>query len=416
MEREVFYFCPTDNPISTKMRKHRLSRLCIAISVMMAAVCIVSCSDKATKTGTTDTQQIRVGVFNGYGGAQTCIWEALAACSLDKDIKAQYITTSDIAAGVLDSLDAIVVPGGGGTRQYQNLGHENIQRIKEFVKSGGGAVGICAGAYLFSNTPEYSCLALNGAQSIDLEHDNRGHGIAAFSLTDEGKKIFGEYADADTLYCMYYEGPVFVPAPDDTIQFVEFATMLSDVHEEGNAPSDMTNNRPFFIGNRYGKGKVFSCIAHPEATPGKMWMIARMVRWTQVENNDESIKQLVENQRFGQSSELKSNITDKEILMSVDDLKHESGCLKKLVYGEETEKLEVLAWLKAHYSWDAKRWIQGMLFDESPEVRATAAEYIADIHYLTYLPDVRAAYATEQDETAKARIGKSLDRLLKLKE
>ena len=398
------------------MKRHIFSRFCMAVSVVMVSLGILSCSHEAAQTETPNPQQIRVGVFNGYGGAQTCIWEALAACSLDKDIKAQFITTADIAAGVLDSLDAIVVPGGGGTRQYQNLGAENIRRIKEFVLNGGGAVGICAGAYLFSNTPEYSCLALNGAQAIDLEHDNRGHGIAAFSLTAEGKKIFGEYANDDTLFCMYYEGPVFVPAPDDSIQFVEFATMLSDVHEEGDAPSDMTNNRPFFIGNRYGKGKVFSCIAHPEATPGKMWMIARMVRWTQIEDDDESMKQLTEKQRFGQSEELKANITNKEILMSVADLKFESSCLKKLVYGEETEKLEVLAWLKAHYSWDAKRWIQGMLFDESPEVRTTAAEYIADIHYLTYLPDVRAAYEAETEEAAKARIGKSLDRLLKLKE
>ena len=215
---------------------------------------------------------------------------------------------------------------------------------------------------------------------------------------------------------MYYEGPVFVPAPDDTIQFVEFATMLSDVHEEGGAPSDMTNNRPFFIGNRYGKGKVFSCIAHPESTPGKMWMIARMVRWTQVEDDEESMKQLVENQHFGQSAEVKALVTDKEILMSVDDLKHEASCLKKLVYGEEAEKLEILAWLKAHYSWDAKRWIQGMLFDESPEVRAMAAEYIADIQYLTYLPDVRAAYNAETNEAAKNRIEASLNRLVKLRD
>ena len=57
-----------------------------------------------------------------------------------------------------------------------------------------------------------------------------------------------------------------------------------------------------------------------------------------------------------------------------------------------------------------------MLFDESPEVRATAAEYIADIQYLTYLPDVRAAYNAETNEAAKNRIGASLDRLVKLRE
>ena len=118
---------------------------------------IVSCS-QSEKSDDEAMPQIRVGVFNGNGGAQTCVWEAFAACSLDRDMTVRYITTSDIAAGVLDSLDVIVVPGGGGTRQYQNLGEENIRRIKEFVRQGGGAVGICAGAYLFSNTPEYFLL------------------------------------------------------------------------------------------------------------------------------------------------------------------------------------------------------------------------------------------------------------------
>ena len=380
-----------------------------SVILIISMLFLFACSnDKAEN----QMQKIRVGVFNGNGGAQTCIWEALAACSLDQDMAPRYITTSDIAAGVLDSLDVIVVPGGGGTRQYQNLGEDNIRRIKEFVYRGGGAVGICAGAYLFSNTPEYSCLAINGAQAIDLEHDNRGHGVTAFTLTEDGKKVFGEYADVDTLYCMYYEGPVFVPAPNDTIKYVELAIMQSDVHEEGGAPANMTNNRPFCIGNHYGKGKVFSVIAHPEATPGKMWMIARMVRWTMSGDTDEDLKQLVSKQRFGQNKDVKNHLlANKEILMSVDDLKFEADCFKKLVYGKEEEKLEAMKWLKTHYSWDAKRWIQGLLYDNSPEVRAVAAEYIADIHYLTFLKDVRAAIQVETNEKARQRMQKCLDRL-----
>ena len=67
-----------------------------------------------------------------------------------------------------------------------NLGGENMDRIRAFIRSGKGAVGICAGAYLFTDTPNYACMHINGAKAIDIEHDNRGHGISAFSLTDEG--------------------------------------------------------------------------------------------------------------------------------------------------------------------------------------------------------------------------------------
>ena len=362
----------------------------------LALVC-ASCGEKTP-------ERRRVGVFDGYGGAQTCIWEAVAACSLDGDLSVRRITTGDIARGVLDSLDVIVIPGGGGSRQYLNLGGENVRRIKDFVSRGGGAVGICAGAYLFSDTPDYTCLGISGACAIDREHDNRGHGNAAFVLTGEGKRLFSEYAALDTLYCMYYEGPVLIPAAGG---YTEFATMLSDVHEEGDAPANMTNNRPFFLGATYGKGRVFCSIAHPEATPGKMWMIARMVRWVL---GEEELPQ-----RFSSDPALQdASLVDHECLMSLADLKRESASLQTLFYGTAEEKLEVLEWLKAHSSWDAKRWIQGLLFDDSAAVRAAAAEYIADIHYLSYLPDVEALYRSESDPVVRERVGASLDRLRRL--
>ena len=353
--------------------------------------------------------KIRVGVFDGHGGAQTCIWETMEACKLDSQMEVRAITSSDIANKVLDSLDAIIIPGGGGSRQYLNLGEENINKIKQFIADGGGAVGICAGAYLFSNTPNYSCIKINGAKAIDIEHDNRGHGISAFSLTEEGKKLFPEYSSIDTLYCMYYEGPVFVPSDNDTITYIEFATMLSDVHEEGNAPSNMTNNRPFCIGNTFGKGRVISVIAHPEATPGKMWMIPRMVRWC-LEDRFELI-QTFKNPDIVQDHKL----ANKEILMSIKDLKKESEIYQVLLYGEGEEKIEALNWLESHFSWDAKRWIQGLLYDKEAKVRARAAKYISNTHYLKYINDVRAAYTNETDSLAKQEIKIAYEHLEKLR-
>lgn len=344
--------------------------------------------------------KIRVAVFDGHGGAQTCIWETVAAIKLDAEMEVRTITTAEIADNVLDSFDAIIIPGGGGSRQYLNLGNENQQRIKDFVARGGGAVGICAGAYLFSNTLEYSCMRLNGAQAIDIEHDNRGHGIVKFTLTDEGKKLFPEVAERDTLYVMYYEGPVFIPAEGDTIQYKTLAIMESDVHEEGNAPKSMTNNKPFFITNQYGKGRVFSCIAHPEATPGMMWMIPRMVRWIL----DKPIKEYAENV-------VNPNIFNKEILMPITNLKQESSYFRTFLYGTSDEKIAALDWLQSKHSWDAKRWIQGLLFDGDTRVRVRAAQYIADTHYLPYLQDVQAAYRTEKDENAKVQIKEQLNKL-----
>lgn len=368
--------------------------------IIAAILLVLSFAQCTSPVSIQPTKHINVGVFDGHGGAQTCIWEAEAAITLDPEMRVRTITTADIASGALDTLHAIIIPGGGGSRQYLNLGAENMRRIRDFVANGGGAVGICAGAYLFSNTPDYSCMAVNGAKAIDIEHDNRGHGVAKFTLTEAGRALFPEVADRDTLHVMYYEGPVFVPAEGDSLTYTEFAIMQSDVHEEGNAPSNMTNNRPFFIGNMFGKGRVFSSIAHPEGTPGMMWLIPRMVRWTL-------------NMPLGAYAQtaIAPDACGPEMLMSVADLRYESSCFRTFLYGSPEEKIAALDWLYQHQSWDAKRWVQGLLFDGSPEVRLRAAQYIADIAYLRYLPDMRAACAAEQDTEVKKQMQQHLRRL-----
>lgn len=352
---------------------------------------------------TLKTKKIRVGVFDGHGGAQTCIWETVEAIKLDAGMLVRTITSAEIANNVLDSLDVIVIPGGGGSRQYLNLGGENHTRIKKFIAQGKGAVGICAGAYFFSNTPSYASIAINGAKAIDIEHDNRGHGITKLTLNKEGKEIFPELSKKDTLYITYYEGPVFVPAENDSIKYNTVAIMQSDVHEEGYAPSNMTNNKPFFITNTYGKGKVFSSIAHPEATPGMLWMIPRMVRWAANAPLISYKKEVINTELF-----------NKEILMSKEMLDKEASMYKIFLYGSADEKINALDWLQSVHSWDAKRWIQGLVYDSNPKVRVRAAKYIADKQYLKYLPDVQAAYNSEKDKSIKNELKIHLDKLKNL--
>lgn len=368
------------------------------IITLLLAISFISysCTTNTAEASSKNETKIKVGVFEGHGGSQTCVWETVEAIKIDKEMDVRTITTSDIANNVLKSLDVIIIPGGGGSRQYLNLGHENHERIRAFITNGGGAVGICAGAYLFSNTPGYASIAINGAEAIDIEHDNRGHGMAKFTLSDEGKSIFPELATRDTSYVMYYEGPVFINAPD-SINYSTFATMESDVHEEGGAPANMTNAKPFFTGNTYGNGRVFSTIAHPEATPGMRWLIPRMVRWTlareYIQYSDNAVR---------------PTLFEKEILFSTDMLKRESSYYNTFLYGTPEEKIEALDWLEANVSWDAKRLIQGLVYDSSPAVRARAAEYIANSEFTYYLSDLKAALENENNEKAKETISNAI--------
>jgi hypothetical protein len=365
-------------------------------TIFIIAMCLVGLSAWSRGVG----NKVRVGVFQGNGGAQTCIWEAIASIQLDPDMTVRTITTGDIANGALSDLDAIIIPGGEGSTQYMNLGEENMERIRNFIRSGKGAVGICAGAYLFTDTPGYACMHINGGKAIDIEHDNRGHGISAFSLTAEGRKLFPELANRDRSYVMYYEGPVLVKSDSIPLPYTTMAMMETDVHEEGNAPANMTNNRPFFIANEYGKGRVFSSISHPEATPGMMWMIPRMVRWTLRMPVVAYSKRVVN-----------PDLYNREILMTKADLKKERGYYNTFLYGSPNEKIAALDWLQNCRSWDAKRWVQGLLFDNSPAVRERAARFIAETDYLPFLSDLEAACRVERNAQTKQSMMRHLEHL-----
>lgn len=323
--------------------------------------------------------RIRVGVFDGNGGAQTCIWETIEALRIDAGIDVVTVTVAGIAGGELDRLDVLVIPGGSGSRQYLNLGTLNHERIRCFIESGKGIVGICAGAYLLSHTPGYASLAMNGNRAIDIEHDNRGHGVVKFTLNSAGKALFPELSGRAVNYMVYYEGPVFVDA-DDGVRHEVLAVMESDVHEEGDAPAGMTNGKPFFVANEYGKGRVFSCIAHPEATPGMRWMVPRIARWAAGRERIGYDDQVVRPDRF-----------EREILFTREMLKKEAECFKTFLYGDATAKISALDWLESNWSWDAKRWVQGLLYDGSAAVRARAARYVENGELTMYRADIDAA-------------------------
>ena len=364
------------------------------LSVLLLGFAVVGCT---TKEGQTDEavavkgDHLKVALFQGHGGSETCVWETKAALEMDRAIEVELLPTARMTLEELQKFDVLFIPGGGGSTQYLNMGGEGREALKAFVREGGGVVGICAGAYLLGDTPGYSSVAMSGGKAIDIEHDNRGRGISKVSLTDSGKELFPELSGDSLIYIMYYEGPVVVPGETPDIAYTTDAIMESDVHVEGNAPADMTNGKPFLYRNTYGKGKVVSIIAHPEATPGMQWMLTRLAHAAASREVEPQLdSKFVATDRFG-----------KEILMDADRRATESAAFDTFLYGTPEEKIEAIEWTMSVNSWSMKRWIQGLLYDDAPEVRQKAAEAVAWAMYRMYLPDVESALKQETNEQVK---------------
>jgi glutamine amidotransferase-like uncharacterized protein len=353
---------------------------------LATALLLFSCdTTEPVQTGT-----IQVGVFDKNGNSPGCITDALEALAIDPHIKAEVISAAQIVSPDLNRFDVIVFPGGSGRSESNSLGHQGRERLRMWVeKEGHGIVGICAGAYLLTNTPNYPGLALSGTKAIDIEHDHRGHGLAKFTLTEKGKEIFPELAKHDTLFCQYYEGPVLVNAKDD-VDFTSLSTMQSDVHTVPGTPANMTNNKPFVLLSEAGKGTTASFVGHPETTPGMRWMVPRMVR---VISNFEIIDY--------DSTVVRPDLYKQELLFTSEQLAKQTSAYNKLRNKEPEVRIEGIQELVYMHAWSAKKWLIGMVRDGNPAVRQAAAKALLQLERTDAIDDIAASLQAEKNEATK---------------
>ena len=367
--------------------------------VYLFAIAAILFGCKNNTSSNTDSKEniIHVGVFDKNGDSPDCITDALEALRIDSGIEARTISAADIMSGAADDIDVFLFPGGSGRSETGSLGLLGQQKIIDKVKKEGkGVVGICAGAYILSETPGYPSLGLSAAQAIDIEHDHRGHGLVKFSLTEEGKKIFPELKDSAIYYSLYYEGPVLTPAKGSKYSYTQLATMQSDVHTVAGTPANMTNNRPFVIITNVEKGKTASVVGHPEATQGMRWMIPRLVR---VVANRELVSY--------KSNVVRPHIHTKEILFTDDLLTKQDEAFGKLIKSKE-EKLTAMQQIVDMRAWSAKKYIPQMVRDSSFEVRHLAAKLTVELERTDAIPDLQAAIKVEKDIEKKKQLQRKL--------
>lgn len=342
---------------------------------------------------------LRVAVFKGLGADPECLSDAVEALRLDAGIRPVVLTAADIQRGALDRCDALVLAGGGGGRQMGNMGALVQAKVKAFVaEKGRGAVGLCAGAYMLSDTPDYPCFRLGGLEAIDREHDARGHGLVRFSFTPHTLAVFPEFQGRTEAFMQYFEGPVFVPAKGGA--FTPMAMMQSDVALQNDAPKGMTPGRTFLSWSEAGKGRVFLASGHPENTPGLRWMLPRMVRW--------SLKQAP---RPYSPAVVRVGRTDREVLFDGARRKAEAEAFQALLSGTPEAKLAAIPALLEMRSWGAKERLEGGLRDADPRVRAATGEALVDLEHTAALKDLEAAATLEGDTAARPRLQASLKAL-----
>jgi glutamine amidotransferase-like uncharacterized protein len=188
---------------------------------------------------------------------------------------ARPITSEQIRQGELSEFDVLIMPGGSGSKQAERLQEAGRDRIREFVRSGGGYVGICAGSYLASSHYSWS-LGLINARVWDRAHWARGDGTVSIRMTDAGWQLLGR---GGSIPVQYNQGPLLVPDDESDLPGYEIlATFETEVASKGAQPGSMTGTHAI-IRSMFGQGRVICFSPHPEAAGGPNGIVAYGVLW-----------------------------------------------------------------------------------------------------------------------------------------
>ena len=180
----------------------------------------------------------------GPGGIGAVEWFRLVDESPEMEL--HLLDGAAVRAGALDGLDLLVMPGGNSITEFQSLGTNGVERMRAFVRNGGGYVGTCAGCCLLMDGPK------NRARMMPW-NVMRYHGGPFLQPTtnviaDAHMEIWGTF-DAE-------------------------ATFKGRIN-----PKKQMYGSGAIVGGTYGKGRVFVTSAHPEYFNGTLYIIEAALKY-----------------------------------------------------------------------------------------------------------------------------------------
>jgi len=217
---------------------------------------------------TTSTKTIRVLIYNGEGTGTTYVNNIIFALytsntkNLVPGYRFSYSTSKTITSAILSKYDLLVMPGGTSGKVYLKSISSSI--IRNFVSSGHGYLGICAGAYASSSYVNGLYNAWGVAPNVRCKAVSHTGNIRV-TMTHFGSQLL---STSGTITLAYYNGPAMYQYGGSIITFATYTDNSNGYQKYG-----------AIVGDTYGKGRSVLTGPHPELTPQNPFLLAKMIIW-----------------------------------------------------------------------------------------------------------------------------------------
>lgn len=222
-----------------------------------------------------NARALKVGIYCGPGVPASGVENVFNVLKPYAQISVVKLSGEEVGTQNLGVYDVLVFPGGSGSSQAKGIGEAGAKNVREFIRNGGGYVGICAGAYLACSNFSWGLGILNAGTVSNKWR--RGQAILDLETTADATAVLGEVKGQFKV--RYNNGPILKPwTRKDLPAYTTLSVFRSETALYG-SPAGVQVNSPAQAIATFGKGRVFVSSPHPENTPGLEHLIPRGIIW-----------------------------------------------------------------------------------------------------------------------------------------
>ena len=222
---------------------------------------------------------LKVGVYAGDGSSGIGAIEWYRIVDESPEMELRLLDGAMVRAGALDGLDLLVMPGGDSKLQFTSLGPDGIDRMKAFVRGGGGYIGTCGGCYLMLDRTGGSH---KRAHMIPWDRTGSEHSLLypTFNLNERGAAALG--LKPGRFVMRYHGGPFLYPCtnaiPEAKVE--SWGTFEAEACMTGRVdPGKRMYGATAILGGTYGKGRVIGIAGHPEYFDSTLYIVQAAFRY-----------------------------------------------------------------------------------------------------------------------------------------